>query len=516
MGTSGLTLLWHRIPDVSIRVSAGWMLLSVVGSVLILYWPSFAWLGGEWTSTRGLFSHGYLIAGICIFLLFRSVRTLDTSTVTPCWWAIPVVLALSFIWLLGYASDVAAVQTMLLPVIVLTAVFAAFGRSAMMAVIFAISYLYFAIPAWEHLRFVFQNITTAIVDLLIRLVDIPVYVEGNFVYVPAGTFEISGGCSGLGFILVGTSLAALYGKLFYASNRDKWLLVGISFLLAVLVNWVRVFSIVLIGNASDMNHPLVADHSTFGWILFTIAMVPMFYIAYRIQPESQIEPNASEPLTSGSGTNAAIGVSTVLVILSLAVAPAWGYALRARYAQLEPIHLSLPQAPDRWSGPAAISSEWQPRYVGASEEVYGEYHFAGDSVWLYANVYQTQTQGRELIHFENSAVGDLKLETTRVRRLNLPDTLPGKVIEVEAAGIDHRWLIWYWYEIGGRWTTGEAKAKGMQALAFISGNPSSGIVALATRCRSSCSATTARMQDFISEAGTELRLDSMLQSGRSR
>jgi len=516
MGTSGLTLLWHRIPDVSKRVSAGWMLFSVVGAVLFLYWPSFAWLGGEWTSTRGLFSHGYLIAGICIFLLFRSVRASDPSRAKPCWQAIPVLLALSFFWLLGYVSDVVAVQTMLLPVIILTAVLAAFGRAAMLGVAFAILYLYFAIPAWEHLRFIFQNITTGIVDLLVRLVDIPVYVEGNFVNIPAGTFEISGGCSGLGFILVGTSLAALYGHLFYSSIRNKLLLAGIAFLLAVVVNWARVFSIVLIGNATDMKHPLVADHSNFGWLLFAVAMIPMFYAAYRIQPDALVMPSAGKRSASAPGGNAAVGVATALVILSLAVAPVWGRMLRVRYAELAPIQLQLPEAPGYWSGPTPGLEEWSPRFIGASPEVFGEYRSDSGSVWLYANAYQTESQDRELIHFENSAVGDLKTDKKRIRHFDSLSNFPGNVVEVEADGASHRWLIWYWYEVGGRSVTREAKAKAMQALAFISGNPSSGIVAMAARCQSSCAAATSRMQAFTEEADGELRLRKMIVSGATR
>jgi hypothetical protein len=149
-------------------------MLVIVGCVLFFYWPSFAWLGDEWSSISGAFSHGYLIAGICAYLIIRATRSIQPYSFAPSWFALPVLLVLSLVWLLGNAADVAAVQTTVLPVIVLASVWSALGRRAVMAVSFAVLFFYFAMPAWAHIQFIFQYITTAIVHLLIRIVDLPV------------------------------------------------------------------------------------------------------------------------------------------------------------------------------------------------------------------------------------------------------------------------------------------------------------------------------------------------------
>ena len=112
MATSGLTLQRQLAQGLSLCSPATWTMLAIVGSVLFFYWPSFAWLGEEWSSNNGIFSHGYLVAGICIFLIFRATLSLSAYSLAPSWVAIPVLLVLSLVWLLGNAADEATVQTM--------------------------------------------------------------------------------------------------------------------------------------------------------------------------------------------------------------------------------------------------------------------------------------------------------------------------------------------------------------------------------------------------------------------
>jgi hypothetical protein len=49
-------------------------------------------------------------------------------------------------------------------------------------------------------------------------------------------------------------------------------------------NWLRVFSLIVIGYASDMQNYLVrVDHLTYGWILFLVCMWPVFWYGARLE-----------------------------------------------------------------------------------------------------------------------------------------------------------------------------------------------------------------------------------------
>jgi exosortase/archaeosortase family protein len=97
-----------------------------------------------------------------------------------------------------------------------------------------------------------------VVRAALRLTGVPSYFSGELVQIPAGVFEIQGGCSGLHYFIVGLAVAVLLGEL----RRDpwrtrlRWVLVGGA--LALASNWVRVYTIILAGHLTHMQSYLVS------------------------------------------------------------------------------------------------------------------------------------------------------------------------------------------------------------------------------------------------------------------
>ena len=102
-------------------------LLVAVSIFVVMYWSSFDWMASEWSESGGLLSHGYLVAAIAAYLIVRSSRDLAGANFKPVWWLLPFLLGMSIVWLLAYVANVAAVQTMILPVMLLVAITAVFG-----------------------------------------------------------------------------------------------------------------------------------------------------------------------------------------------------------------------------------------------------------------------------------------------------------------------------------------------------------------------------------------------------
>src|SRR5690606_24257028 len=128
---------------------------------------------------------------------------------------------------------------------------------------------------------------------LLRVVGIPSHFIGNDVQIPAGTFEIAGGCSGLHFFVVALAIGALMGEMRGDDWRGRLKLLLLAGALALVCNWLRVFTIILAGHYTHMQHYLVAQsHYGYGWMVFALAMVVFFVLERRIA----ITANRADPL----------------------------------------------------------------------------------------------------------------------------------------------------------------------------------------------------------------------------
>ena len=472
---------------------------------VVAFFPSLEWMAGEWSGSSGVLSHGYLVAAISVVLFVRAVPDVARSDIQPNWWLLIVTLGFSITWLLGYVATVVAVQTIVLPAILYLAIAGSFGIRAARPVAFPIFFVCFALPAWEHLQFIFQAITVFVVGLLIRLADIPALLEGNFVRLAPGTFEIAGGCAGLAFVIAGLSLAVLYGHLFYRNIRHKIALMALVFGVAMLGNWIRVFLIIMIGYRSDMQSSLVDDHLTFGWIMFAILMVPVYWFASRLENDEHMAVDKhSDNSNPGSKLNwAAVGTATLAMIAG----PAWAMTVSSAAFVDAQHEIQFPNRSNGWVGPVSSSWEWTPSFAGADVERVAQYSNGTDFVLVYANLYLVQEQGKELIYFANRIGGDWRVAELETQPASIVQLNSGDVFRQDVAkNYVGNWLIWSRYRVDGKFETSNVRAKVLQAFGTLVGEPQSATVAFATPCRESCTDAAVVLPDFAGQLGNDIRV----------
>ncbi len=494
---SGQELAGREGGVASIAVGLGLLLLVFT----VAYFPSLKWMAGEWSSSSGALSHGYLVAGISLFLFVRAIFQVDAAEVRPCWWFAVVVAGLSLVWLLGYAATVVAVQTVVLPALFLGVAVLMMGWSASRHFVFPILYFGFSLPAWEHLQFVFQDITVLAVGILIRIADVPAVVEGNYVQIPQGLFRIAGGCSGLNFVVAGLSLSALYSYLFYNRSRQIALLTVLTLSIAMVGNWVRVFVIIWIGYTSDMQSPMVDDHLTFGWLIFAGLLVPVFFVARKLE---DTQPSDVPEAVGGqrSGLPKMAWLAGVSGILLMSVGPAWARFYIEQGITGETMEVRFEPVQGGWSGPHESSWGWRPKFTGPHGEALSEFRHGDNVVLAYENIYLGQAQDRELIYFNNDIRGSWRVPEHLSSDLGVvavaTDTKYSQEIATSYLG---DWLIWYRYRHGTRWDTDPAAAKLSQALETLAGRPDAGVVAFAALCATDCSDAAALLERFVTDAG---------------
>lgn len=478
------------------------VLLVVLLAGAALFWS--AWQGlrvGYWNDTdRHTYTHGYLILAVTLWLLWRSRRDLDGAAPRVWWPGIVATLFLNGLYYLAWISGTQVGYFILLPAILLCAATGTLGFRVVRVLAFPLGYLYFAVPVWDSINDQLQSLSVFGVSLLLRATSVPAYIEGNHVAIPSGTFEIAGGCSGLHFLIVALAVGALYGELGRDRLSVRVKLLVLAAVLAVLLNWVRIYTIILQGHLTNMQGYLVrVDHYKFGWVLFAVLLVIYFWLARKIAPDEPMSrPSVSKgerPAGPGSGY-----LAVACSLLAMAAGPALAKAAE-HIAKPGPAALSLPQGAAGWSGPNPADMTWVPRYFQPDAEAMGAYAKGEAKLATYLNAYVYQAQGHELVYYQNDVLGGAGWQRLGARSVSV-DTTEGKrfpYTEIEAFDADgNHWLVARTQVVGGRVFDREIASKLYYGIAVLRRQPVSGLIAVAAQCSNGCGQAHADIQSFLS------------------
>jgi exosortase A len=471
---------------------AVWPLL---GIGVVGLWPTFASLARIW---RDMFDyhHGILIAGVALIWLWRIRREIDACSVRPVRAALPLVAIALLLWAIAYRANSELMQQMLLPIIPVLAIYAAAGPQVCRRVAAPIAYLYLAIPLWEQLLPYLQWLTTTVAESVLGAMGVPTQVEGHHVTIPSGHFSIVEGCSGKRYLVMALAFSALSAAIEGLRWRRTLVLLVVAIGLALLTNWLRVVTVIYVGHVTQMQNYLVAnEHKSFGYALFIPLVLAILWFSRRIRrgqadgPVSQAAPEVER--RSRPADWAIVMALVALPILVWARAPEHDAGA----------HLAaMPIATGTWQGPLPAAAGWQPRFVNPSEERRAAYAVDGQRIEVYLNVYDVQTQGRELVFHRNSVAPIDRF--TLIRRVPARSATPPAEVVAESGGT--RWVVTHTYEVGGWVTASPGLAQLYYGLHAIVRPVPAGTLAVAVRCDADCKSAEQAIDEFWREHSGEL------------
>jgi len=482
--------------------------LIVIATVLVtaaVYWPSTSALWAYWTDPTLDMHYGLLVMFLSLWLLCRLRRPLAEAPLRPSLWAIPAVLVCSAGSLIFWRAGIQSLQLLLLPALVLATLVAAVGLRAARLAAVPVGYLCFAMPGWGYLAPPLQDLTARAIGLLLPVFGIPVRLSGYVVSLPRGyTFEITSACSGIHFLVVGLAVAALIGELeggSFARRAAFLLAMGVA---AIASNWARAMIIIAIGYSTGMRHVWATrDHVLFGWVLFAAVLIAFVWLAPRAAPPAlpRMQPT-EDRITPAPGRLARSlpAVATALVFIPAAV-----YAAAA----LMPAHASLARvaalpANAVWRGPTlATDAQWRPSFVGPHSEWHLRYEDPAHerAIEVVAIGYPRQEQGRELVNYGNSLLGQGGLVMLRARVASF-DGRSYREWEV-ADRLGRRSLIWSVYDIGGRTFATPFYEQLWYGIRAFGRPPYSLLFAFRAPCESSCASARGSLGMFLRTLGTD-------------
>ena len=472
-----------------------WIVLGALALTAVLYWPTSVELTSRWGKLYEPYAHGWLVLGVTVWLIWRDRAHLASIPLSApaAGWALVALGSVG--WLVTFNAGVLAASMMALPLLALATVWAAGGMSLARRVAVPILLMYLAVPVWEVFSPPLQWMTATVNHWLTRLVGIPVVMQEYAIHIPAGTFAVEGGCSGLNYFVTALFIAIVLGELDRDDLRSRLLLVVLAIGLAVVTNWLRVFIIIVAGHLTNMQSYLVkVDHYKFGWVLFAVLLVFYFWLARRMPRRDAVEQAGTypEPAASRGRRTAAV----LLAFLGLALGPLWSHA-RSAMAGSPAVPLEAPSVAG-WSGPEPYLSDWKPVFVGADEEflvVYaGEDH---QKAVVYRAAYHSQRQGKELRAYGNTVAGESRrVQATDRHHINIGRHSVIVTDETLSGWSGQQSIVWRLYAVDGTPSAMDLPSQLDYGMRSLWRAPTASVVVIAADCRPDCAAARATLESL--------------------
>jgi len=509
--------------------------LLAAGLAILALWPTWPQLLHVWRAAAD-YRWSPLAALIALVWLVLAARKIpDTgaepqSSREPPLWSLGVALALAVItWLIACNARIEIGKQIMVPIILWLAIATGASWRAAVSLSAPILYLYFAIPIWEQIVPLLQWLSVAAVRGALGVAGIPVRIEGVLVTIPEGSFIVQEGCSGRSYLIVSLASAGLICGLRSIRGRRALAYLALTTLLALFANWVRVTIVIVAGHLTHMQSYLVAnEHLSLGWAIFVVLLGALFALGRKLAGDVSVvaatrpsalpgpaSPSALSGTASPSAASPAFSLDAPAPAPRSGRSPAWRMALVAALLSLcsfavlpiarapsrSLLSVAVPQAGPAWRGQTTLTGAWTPTFLGSTSQGHGAYESdSGAHVETYWALYGSQDQDK-LVHYTNHLTtrGWLTLAQSASQRLLNGQAVTVRTILAQTRD-GSRWLIDYYYVVGGVRVTRDWAAQLLYGLLSWRRPAASGVIALAAPCRPACESADRWLSQWWAES----------------
>ena len=478
--------------------------VAVIAAAILGYFSTFGWMLPAWLRAGSHYSHGLLVIGVVGFRLWQD-RThligdaMNNRGLVTLWLAL---LGASVVWFISALGGIRVPGTFAALAVVWLGISIVIGRGGVWRLFPYFVLLYSVVPIWQPLiNPILQAVATKVVNTLLQLLGLTIFMEGNTIVMPDMVFQIVGGCSGLGYLLVALTLSIYLMLTDRIRGLGAALLIASFMGFALLSNWIRITLIMLFGYFEGPTHPLIGNHIWFGWVVYGAIFLPVLWFLppqfVKISAHISSKTNAESQQIKLISRTVFLGtVAAVLTLPILAVVINAATTLRT----IDPV-LKSP-GPGYEEMKLAVNT-WQPEYSSASVTRLQQFQSNQDNddiVMFFQAFYEHQSDGVEVTDTQNKLQG-----ATWARTNKDPSTIQigygngaGSKLELKSAYGSERLLVWYWYQVGGMQVGSLIEAKAAQILGKLQLRGDGALFAAATYCSSEhCDDASVRLQGFI-------------------
>ena len=474
-------------------------------SPVVVFYDTSAAIVETWYASSA-FNHCFLILPIVAYLVWDRRNALTSIVLAPAWAGLPVLMAACLVWLLAHSTETRILQELALVAIIEAVILTIFGRQMVRTFSFPLVYLYFAVPFGDALIPPLQQFTAEFAVNLLREASVPVFVEGNFITVPTGSWYVAEACAGLRYMIASLALGVLFAGLTYRSWSRRIFFVIISLVVPVVANGVRAFGIIFIAYKTNNEIATGIDHLIYGWIFFTFVTFIVLALGMALRDQSRGEEEESHFASASGATHPlrTVILSGIIALVPIAAARAYDSYLAHSTAISGP-DIALPE----YFGSFHMASDRRDQadviFAGADLVTQLAYEFENSRVSLHVGYYAYQRPGAEIVSGGHDLTNGWDIVATGTTEFgSTPPLVSARYLRV-ASGAQRK-LIWYWYWVDGRFIQNPYLAKVLEAKGKLIGGPrSAAIIVLESDYTDKEAAADAVLRRFAAMALGDLR-----------
>lgn len=456
------------------------------------FWSTLTSIHAHWSQASANYSHGYLLLITSIYLFYEA-RTRKSVTPAFKYWQVFAIalLASSTLWMLADLVQVQIIQQ--LSILAITYFFFAmiFGIQGAKDALFPVGLIVLAIPVWGSMTEVLQYLTVSVCNFGLSLLHIPAHIHEFYIQIPDGIIHVADSCSGLNYFLIAVSLGVIQAQLYCHAFWRKVLLTLTAATVGLLSNWIRVFSLIVIGHESKMQSSLMESHFWHGWIIFGLSLIPIFLVANKLKDE--IPENKVVSQSDGVfATKRSVLVSCCALLLAFSgplVLKSFGESESTFYAE------AMSESLSEWKFQITETTDWSPTFTGVDETIAATLKNGIQYAQLDVCVYLDQHQGKELVYYKNS-ISDDQWQQVDKQETILDDSplIVSRLVARQGRG--EKALI-YWYQVGNEGTNNKNEVKLLQLKNFLQGRSDAALIAISSDCRKGCAEAFEFLEELI-------------------
>jgi exosortase A len=254
--------------------TAVWIVLLSWAAVVGIFWGTVSTMVDVWSHSR-TFAHGFLVLPACLYLIWCYRGRLSSVRPTPSGWGLLALMLTGSGWFVTYQMDVRVGQQLAVIAMFPGLMWTILGTQVVRTLAVPLGFLIFALPIGTAMEPWLQDVTATFIVGGLRLIGIPVNVEGYVVTIPSGTWEVARDCAGLRYILPGLALGYLYAAITYRhwAQRLRFLLLCLSLL--IVANGFRAYAIIVAGHLGIAEG---TDHRVFSYTIYGVTILALFWL----------------------------------------------------------------------------------------------------------------------------------------------------------------------------------------------------------------------------------------------
>jgi exosortase D (VPLPA-CTERM-specific) len=486
------------------------------------FWMGLESLGAAWVTPE--YSHGPLIPVISFYLFLRQLKQVAPLPASDRWPGVAIVAVALAVASLGSLARIPDIVTYAMILWVFGVVLTIFGLRRGFQFWPPVLHLVFMLPLpnviyWK-LSIQLQFISSEIGVWVIRLLDIPVYLEGNIIDLGVYKLHVAEACSGLRYLFPVMSFSYIFAVLYRGPVWQKAVMLISAAPITVLMNSFRVGMIGVLVDSYGIEQAEGFLHAFEGWVIFVSCIGLLFLMAILMKRLVGDRRPLGETLDldyDGIGAqfrrvfDVRAGAAMLVIVALTAAVASWQHLTPQRAAvTVERTPLSLfPPDVGGWRGSFQMLDPSIERVLGADDYLAASYSnpMQGAPVDFFVAYYDKMTEGSG-VHSPEVCLPAGGWEMSAITQANVSvETGEGPIsLPVNRAIIQKgtaRQLVWYWFDQRGRRMTNDYVAKAYSILdALTIGRTDGGLVRLITSIRpgETEEAAEARLQSFLEES----------------